>query len=445
MVDQTMNENNVAEANVPADGLGASGWRLPVGTPRRWLVLTQYYPPEVGAPQVRLSTLVRVLRKKGLDVEVLTAMPNYPTGIVPPAYRGKFTAHEQIEGVLVHRGWVYAYGGAAKLHRILNYFSFTAVAVMELFRRRRPDVIFIESQPLPIGILGVLAKAVWRVPYIYNIPDMQIEAARDMGYVKSEWILNVAASFENMLMRNAWRTSTVTFGFRDFFRRERGIPRGKLTMLPNGADTSMFCRRDPDPETIRRYGLEGKTVFVYAGTITGAHAPQVMVQAAELIRHRDDIRILIVGGGPKRPVIMDMAREKNLNNLVFGANAFTPDEIPALMSVSRAALVTLSQTRVHKILRVAKTWPPLACGKPVIFSGEGESAQMVADHDVGLVTAPEDPRSFADAMLRLADDEIEAQRLGANGERFVRRELNWESIVERWLDEAMAGGFPANS
>lgn len=416
----------------------AARWCLPEGLPRRWLILTQYYAPEPGAPQVRLRALVRVLKELGLEVEVFTAMPNYPTGVIPYPYRGRWRFREMIDGVPVHRSWVYPYGGGSALHRLINYFSFTAGALFALFGRRRPDVVFIESQPLPIGILGLLGRIIWRTPYIYNIPDLQIEAARDLGYVRMRWILDIAAGVENMFIRNSWRTSTVTWSFRDLYHERRGIPRYKLTMLPNGADTQRLGYREPDHEVIARFNLEGKTVFLYAGTITGAHAPQVMIDAAELLRDRDDLRILIVGGGPKRPLIESSAREKGLRNVVFGPEAFTQEELPALMSVARAALVTLSETPTHPRLRVAKTWPALACRKAVICSGDCESSRMVRENDCGLVTAYEDPRELAEAMIRLADDPQEAERLGRNGQMFVQRELSWKTIVQGWLDELMA-------
>lgn len=420
---------------------GDQDWTLPAGFPRRWLIVTQNYPPERGACQVRLSILARMLKELGLEVEVFTGMPNYPTGVIPEAYRGQWTCTEVLDGIRVHRTWVYAYGGYSKIRRLMNFFSFTLTGMVNLFRLRRPDVLFIESFPLPVGLLGLLSKVFWQVPYIYNIPDLQIQAAREM-WLDNELVLGLAARFENAVMRSARSVSTVTYRFRDHFHRERGIPLRQLTMLPNGADTRIMRYLEPDRAVLDRYGLAGKTVFVYAGTLAGAHAPQVMIETADRLRERDDIRILIVGGGPERQAIVDLTADKRLSNVVFGESSFAPEELPALMSVARAALVTLSDTPVHKLLRVAKTFPPLACRKPVIFSGDCESGDLVKANDCGIVTAPEDPDALAEAIARLADDEPEAQRLGRNGERLVESEMSWMTIVRRWLDELAAPARP---
>jgi putative colanic acid biosynthesis glycosyltransferase WcaI len=75
---------------------------------RRWLILTQYYPPEIGAPQIRLRSVARELQRQGVQVNVLTAMPNYPAGRIFPGYTGRWKVKENIDGVLVTRTWVYA-------------------------------------------------------------------------------------------------------------------------------------------------------------------------------------------------------------------------------------------------------------------------------------------------------------------------------------------------
>src|SRR5665213_1509364 len=88
---------------------------------QRWLILTQYYHPEPGAPQIRLRALARELTRMGCDVEVLTAMPNYPDGRISEAYRGKLFCNDVIDGIPVHRQWLYAAAGRQPLRRLACY------------------------------------------------------------------------------------------------------------------------------------------------------------------------------------------------------------------------------------------------------------------------------------------------------------------------------------
>lgn len=402
-------------------------------TPQRWLIVTQYYPPEPGAAQIRLSTFAKLLKERGLDVEVFTGLPNYPTGTIPEAYRGKWTHREIQDEIPVNRTWIYGFGGKNKLLRVLNFFSFTFSALFNLFRLKRPDVVFLESQPLPVGILGLISKYLWGVPYIYNIPDMQIEVAEQMGWTKNQLVLGAARFFENTLMKQSWKVSTVTKEFIEYFHRERGIPRNQLTLLPNGADTRTVRPLPYSEEMANRFGVQGKKVFVYAGTHAHYHRLETIIEAAERIHSRDDIRIVMVGRGPSRQQIMDLAAAKRLKNIIFGEAPI--HETSQLMSICTAALVVLRNAPVSSKMRLAKTFPPMACGKPVLFSGEGESAELISSNQCGLVCPPEDSKGLADLMVKLADDPELARVLGQNALHFLKSELDWTLIVERWLKE----------
>src|SRR4051812_12018483 len=96
----------------------------------RILLLSQFYPPEVGAAQNRLSYLVRRLAKSGHTVTVLTAFPNYPKGKIFEGYEGRFLKEEQENGVRIIRIWLYATNSKAFLRRMLNYCSFSLLSFL---------------------------------------------------------------------------------------------------------------------------------------------------------------------------------------------------------------------------------------------------------------------------------------------------------------------------
>ena len=189
-----------------------------VKTPgNRWLILTQYYPPEIGAPQIRLRSVARELKRHGIEVEVLTAIPNYPAGKIFPGYSGRWKIKETIDGLPITRTWVYAGTGKSKLIRLANYLSFTLTALLAALTGPRPDVMFVESQPLSLGLVAVLMKWLRKVPYVYNVPDLQVDVARQMGFMKNRGILRLAWQLENLFLREAWKISTVTHQFIEHF------------------------------------------------------------------------------------------------------------------------------------------------------------------------------------------------------------------------------------
>ena len=94
------------------------------------LILTQYFPPEVGAPQNRLFELAVRLKRIGVDVSVLTAMPNYPQMKIYDGYEGKDYLYEEIEGIPVHRASIYLPKSKSIIQRLLNYFSIKSLRLL---------------------------------------------------------------------------------------------------------------------------------------------------------------------------------------------------------------------------------------------------------------------------------------------------------------------------
>jgi colanic acid biosynthesis glycosyl transferase WcaI len=396
--------------------------------PQRWLILTQYYAPEMGAPQIRLRSFAHELRKLGIDVSVLTAMPNYPLGKIFDGYSGRWSASEEIDGIPVKRLWVFASNNRSGPARIANYCSFALSALSMLFGPR-PDVLFVESQPLPLGIVALMMKWLRGVPYVYNVPDLQIDVARQLGFLRGP-MLNLAFRFENMLLKNAWKVSTVTHAFIEHFI-SRGVPSENITFLPNGADTTLMKPQPPSPELLNRLRLHGKKVIVSVGTMAYYQALDTIVEAAERLAVHPEFVVLMVGNGPERERIQALVKSKGLTNVRFPRISY--EESAQLYSIASAAVATFRNVDVARRMRPSKLFPALSCGVPVIFSGCGEAAELIERNECGITVPPEDSSALAEAMMKLADNSALRERLGCNGRALVEREYSWSGIVERWL------------
>lgn len=406
---------------------------------KKWLIITQYYPPEAGAPQIRLSALAREITRHGCSVQVLTALPNYPHGKIARGYRGRLMIREIREGIPVERLWLYPAAGRKPLNRLLCYSSFTIGAIARILAHR-PDVVFVEAQPITLALAGLVLKVLRGVPFIYNTPDLQVEIAGDKRWIGLDALVRYAAKLESALMRQALCVSTVTDAFVDHFAEHRGIPRSRITFLPNGADTERLRPLPPDDEYARELGVSGKTVFTYAGTHAPYHGLEIMLDAAEQLRDRPDIVLLMVGNGPIRHHLERRAAERNLSNLLFRDSPFS--EMHRLMSISRASVATISDMQAAPKMRLSKVIPPLACGRPVIYVGKGESARLLRQHGCGIAVESGSAEEFAAAIRRLADSRI-AEEMGACGRQLAESDFSWGFIVDHWLQQvnAVVGGF----
>ncbi|TMC72089.1 MAG: glycosyltransferase family 4 protein, partial [Chloroflexi bacterium] len=182
--------------------------------PKRFLILTQHFPPEVGAAQIRLHAFGKQLQARGHEVRVVTAMPNYPRGEVFPEYRGKRVVREELDGLHVTRTWIRPATGRNVVKRLLGYWSFAISSVPACLREPKPDFIFVESPPLFLGCTAYVCSRLRRVPFILNVSDLWPASARELGIVRSKSLLWLGERLERFLYRTAYRITAQTDGIR---------------------------------------------------------------------------------------------------------------------------------------------------------------------------------------------------------------------------------------
>ena len=402
----------------------------------RFLLLTEYYPPEVGAAQTRLAATARCLREAGHEVLVVTALPNYPKGRVFDAYRGRRTVSEAIDGITVRRTWVHPHRGS-DARRLLTYLSFQASSlpvVMTEVRRRRPDYLLIESPPLFLGLTGILLRRLLGVPYIFNVADLWPDWAVAMGAVRAGGLQHrVAARLESWIYRRAAAVTAVTRNIGEAIRA-KGVDSARILFLPNGVDLEAYDGTPQPSRLAAQLAARGEPIALYAGTLGTYHGLDVALDAARLLQNQSPVRLVFVGDGAERDRLQEQARSAGLDNVEFH-DPVPVAEIPALLA---AASVALSVIRIPT--RAAKVMPAMAAGKPIVYSGAGEGADLVREAGAGLVVPPGEPEALADAIARVIADPALAARLGRAGRRYAGEHLSWRALVRDWSDQLAALG-----
>lgn len=395
----------------------------------RVLILTQYYLPEIGAPQMRLAALARELRARHHDVEVVTAMPHHLLGRTYEGYRGKFYLRDEIDDVPVHRTWVYAATGTG-LRRIANYLSFTISSLFGLARARRPDLVFVESPPLFLSVPGWIAALAWRAKLVFNVADLWPDSVRELGVMRDGPMLRAAERLESWSYARADIVNAVTVGIGETLRARKGVSPSKLRFLPNGIDTERFTPQPRDETLARSLKLDDRPVFIYAGTHGIAQALHHVVDAAATVQDR--AIVLFVGSGPTKPALVERARRSGASNIRF-IDPVPLEMMPRFFSVAYASIVPLVRSDLMRGARPSKLFPAFASGVPIVYCGEGEGARLVSDAGAGVCVAPEDSRALAAAMIALCDTPDERAAMSERARRVAVEQYAWPGIVDRWL------------
>ena len=393
----------------------------------RFLILTQFYPPEVGAAQSRLSSFARELRAGGHDVEVVTALANYPMGRLRREDRGRLRRRETIDGIPVTRVWLYPASGAG-MRRLISYLSFTVTGLIGAQLVRRPDVVFVESPPLFLGLAGWIVAKRFRAAMVLNVSDLWPDSVRDLGLLRRGPWLSLAEKLETFLYRRATAVTAVTEGIRRRLTHDKGVLPERVLFLPNGVDTEIFR-----PISLPAADDSSRPAVAYTGNHGLAQGLDVVVDAAA---HASEIDFVLVGAGSDKPRLQKAVADRKLQNVIFRPPV-PESEISAIYGATVAGLATLRRSALMEDARPAKVGAIMACGRPVIYSGSGEGAELVRAANGGIVVEPEDGRALAEAARQIVADPAGADRMGAQGRAFVQRELAWPQLVDGWLRQLM--------
>ncbi|MGA9786300.1 MAG: glycosyltransferase family 4 protein [Candidatus Sulfotelmatobacter sp.] len=405
------------------------------------LYISQYFPPEMGAPAARAAELSRHWAAAGHDITVLTGFPNHPTGVVPPEYRSKFrrlVGHEQINGVNVVRTWLLPFPNRKAHERMLNYSSFCASAASTGLFLQRPDVVIATSPQLLVGLSGWWLARWKHVPFVFEVRDLWPESLAAVGMGKTDSLLHRSlAKIAGFLYRHADRIVVVTPAFEDYLVEHWHVPREKISVIENGVETQLFAPEPSSGKTTtalrKQLASEGKFVVSYIGTMGMAHGLETIIATASRLRDTNpEIVFLMLGEGAEKERIAALARERGLNNLRF-VDQQPREKIPAYICASDACLVLLKKTDLFKTVIPTKMLEFMSCARPVILGVDGQARAILEEARGGLVIEPEDSDALVDAIRYLSRNPEAARALGKNGREYVVRNLSRSHTAEKYI------------
>jgi glycosyltransferase involved in cell wall biosynthesis len=395
----------------------------------RLLIHTQYYPPEIGAPQARLSELAKRFVERGHEVYVLTAMPNYPQGRIYPGYGGLFRREER-DGVFIIRAYIYPTKSVGMVRRLANYFSFVFSSLLVgAVALPRMDFLITESPPLFLGISGYLLSRLKGARWIFNVSDLWPESAIRLGVVKEGWRVWMARALENFCNRKAWLVSGQSREILESIHRS--FPDASTYHLSNGVDINRFspvCRS----EDVRREIANGKKcIAIYAGLHGVAQGLEQVLEAAARLQDLKDLSIVFVGDGPEKECLAERARRLSLTNVRF-LDPHPHETMPAFLASADIALIPLKARLPGAV--PSKLYEAMGSGLPIVMVAEGEGADILRRAKAGMVVHPGDVENLAIALRDLAQDRNKRLQLGTNGRRAVVAQFDRKAIADAFID-----------
>ena len=400
------------------------------------LFFSHYYTPEGNAPATRVSALCERWAKAGHDVTVITCPPNVPNGVVYDGYSNKRTS-EEINGVKVERVKLYIAANKGAVKRMLNFVSYFFKALLAALRLPKPDVVVATSPQIFCGYVGVWYKRFRRVPLVVEIRDIWPESMEAVGAKIPRLAYKALEMVERAMYRTADRIVTVGEGYKARLL-EKGIKAEKMSIVMNGTDLAVYKPLPKNEELLKKYGLDGKFVVSYIGTVGMACGLEVVLESAEKFsraeveKGRRDVIFVIVGDGAYRVQLEEEAKRRGLKNVVFTGRQ-PKSSMPDWIASSDASLVHLKASGLFTTVMPSKIFESAGCKRPIIMGVDGYAKKLVLDAEAGLDMKPESAASLVECTSKLAADPELCKRLGENAYLNIAMVHNRDKQAEDYI------------
>lgn len=402
----------------------------------RILVISQYFWPE----NFQINDLVLGLKQTGHDVQVLTGIPNYPSGRFFKGYGLFKPLRDAFEEIAVWRVPLIPRGSGQGWRLALNYISFVVSgSLLGLLLCRGPyDLIFVyEPSPITVGLPALLLKRLTGAPLMFWVQDLWPESLSATGAVRSKWILDLVRRVTRQIYSGCDRILIQSQAFVEPIVA-LGIPAKRLFYFPNSAE-KLYCPLVLEPQAPERLQVPSGFVVMFAGNIGAAQDFNTILTAAEHLQMLPAIRWVIIGDGRMRPWVQEEVLKRGLQDTVLLLGRYPQEAMPRYFALADVLLVTLRREPIFALTIPSKVQSYLACGKPVIAALDGEGARIIEEAQAGFSAPAEAPQELAAAVSAMYHlTESERLTMGKQARNYFERHFERSLLLTRldgWMKE----------
>lgn len=385
----------------------------------RLMFLCPHFEPDLHAATGEVVTrLVHALAERGHRVDVVTSLPWYRLHDVEPEWRGRPWRKGTTDAGDIIRIWPFPTNKSNVPARGAAFAGFTALATGAALTLGRPDAVLAMSPPIFLGNAASVVARRWRVPLVFNVQDIFPDVAVEIGALRNQRVIDMAAKLERSLYR---RADAVTVLSQDQADNVAGkLPaaqRNKVHIIENFVDLERVRPTERDNAWRSARGLTGKTIVMYAGNV-GLSQPFTMIAAAaDAFSTRPDVHFVINGEGAARPEVDRWAAPKD-NVSVF--DFVERDKVSDLLGAADVHVILL-KAGLARSSTPSKLYGILAAGRPVVASiDRGSEVETVLQRaDAGIVVDPENTEQFINALTIMLDDPEQRRQMGARAAAHV--------------------------
>ncbi len=401
------------------------------------LYFHQHFSTPNGSTGIRSYVMAKALINQNHQVTMVCgSFGQGNTGLTHPFKKGFRRGF--VEGIEVIEFEIPYSNSMSFLNRIFVFLNFALKSIRLVFTENY-DVVFATSTPLTISIPAIFSKWFRRKPFIFEVRDLWPELPKAMKVINNPIILKLMSYLEWISYHSADRLIGLSPGITKGIQN-RGINPDKIASIPNGCDINIFknCQYKWRPNQVQ----DTDFLAIYTGTHGMANGLTAVIEVAKVLkaRKRNDIKFVLVGDGMQKPQLQAMAKELELDNIIFH-NPVNKEKLAGLMSSANLGLQILSNIPAFYYgTSPNKFFDYISAGLPVLNNYPGWLADLILDKQCGFVVSPENTKEFADAIEFAANNSDELQKMGLQSQQLAHEKFNREDLANhfvRWVTEGI--------
>lgn len=385
------------------------------------------YAPELTGIGKYTGEMAEWLARRGNEVRVVTAPPYYPWWRVLEGYSAAWYSREQLRGVDVRRCPLWVPKRPSGMTRVLHLASFAASSLPVMLAQLlwRPDVVVAVEPPLfcapaAVVVAGLAGSRTW-----LHVQDFEVDAAFDLGILKSRGVRGFVRAVEKWLLRHFDRISTIS-GRMLTGLEGKGVTNGRRVFFPNWVDTkaifpvtaqnSFRCELRIGPREV---------VALYSGNMGQKQGLEMLIGSARMLAHRGLVRFVLCGQGAAYEGLRRETRD--LSNVLW--LPLQPEErLNELLNLADIHLLPQREDAADLVMP-SKLTGIMASGRPVVATArEGTEVWSVVSGR-GVTVPPGDPGAFAAAIVELAGDPARREHLGGEARKYAVNYLDKQKVL----------------
>ena len=396
------------------------------------LYFHQHFSTPKGSTGTRSYEMAQAAIKAGHEVTMVCGSFGVGcTGLDGPFTRGMRS--DQVDGIDIIE---FNLNYSNNLGLLLRAWIFTKFAFMSMFvALTYPyDILFATSTPLTAGIPGILGRWLRRKTFVFEVRDLWPELPKAMGVITNPVLLFFMSVIEWASYRSAHRLIGLSPGICEGII-SRGVSSSKVRLVPNGCDLEIFNSEttlEADLSDIKSDDL----LVVFTGTHGPANGLDAVLDAASILQKKgkNEIKIMLVGDGKLKPLLIKRADEEGLSNVIFKAPVPKHELAKILKRADVGMQILANVPAFYYGTSPNKFFDYLSAGLPVLNNYPGWIASMINKNKCGYAIKPDDPEAFSQALIHAEMNRDKLLKMGINAKQLAIVKFDRTKLSKDWVN-----------